>query len=249
MKEYDILQLSAYMDKQLDAAATAELERRLEQEPELRQYLEQLGAIEDDLRLELDSINDEPLPEALQQLLAEDAGSPAQPEGDNVVAFPNRRSRQFWPAAIAASITLGLGFIFGMNQYSANGPGSLMDQVLQPSGAFAQALDSQASGTAAPVGSSQIDMELSFVHHNGALCRQYLVHSQQSAIRSVSCKTDGQWKTVVMAPTVYAAADNTQYLPASAQETPAIISYLSEHMAGIPLNAEQERQQLEATAK
>lgn len=65
-------ELGAYLDEDLDAATRATLDRRLDANPDQREAVERIRLAEAELLVSLDTLLDDPLPDRLLALLAED---------------------------------------------------------------------------------------------------------------------------------------------------------------------------------
>ncbi|NNL86477.1 MAG: hypothetical protein HKP27_12535, partial [Myxococcales bacterium] len=91
--------LSAYLDGELDAAAAAELERRLEESPQLRERLAQLRAADAALA---GAPASEPSAELFSQIRARIAAEQS-PRRRRSAAKPNRIRRPFFGAAAAVA--------------------------------------------------------------------------------------------------------------------------------------------------
>ncbi|MCG8488806.1 MAG: hypothetical protein MI756_15130 [Chromatiales bacterium] len=259
MNEQDRLQLSAYVDGQLDPEQSDALEFRLQQEPELREYLDQLRATDATLCKAFDSINDEPLPEALQQLLKEDisqceagAESKFRPslikQLSSALSFLSPQQMPWLSPALAATVTLVVGYIFGVNQSGYDDRGGLISQDLQPSSELVDILSRSPSGSVIQVGqlpAVSILPELSFMDGSGYFCRQYIVQQNHQAFRGIACMADQQWQNQLLVPADLMPDDSTNYQPASAYSNPVISQYLEQHMQGIALGKVGEQQQLD----
>ncbi|TQV86239.1 hypothetical protein FKG94_01420 [Exilibacterium tricleocarpae] len=253
MNDDDKRLLSAYLDKQLSPETTAELERRLEQEPELRLYLDQIGATDEALYAAFDSINDDPLPAGLEQLLAQEEPAPVQ--SATVTSIASRRTSAdgtatavtsswwSWPVAMAASVAMALGVFIGMDMPSSELGNPMLSQTLQPSDALVRILSASPSGTFVQADNqAQFDVrpELSFIHNDGSFCRQYRIQDSQQAFVGIACAVDQQWENRLLAPSSPVPED--QYLPASGPAIPEVLhQYLGSHIKGVPLGGEEEQ--------
>ena len=260
MKDDDIVLLSAYMDRQLSPEETAELEQRFEREPELSRYLDQLGATDAALRTAFDSINADPLPAELEQLLTADTPAadkavvmpfPAtqRSRGDGAATAP--ASRWSWPVALAASVALAVGVFIGMDMPVSEFGNPMLSQALQPSDKLAQILSASPSGEVVQAGDRQqlsVRPELSFIHNDGSFCRQYRLQDSQQAFVGIACAVDRQWQNVLLAPTAAGALDQPLYQTASGPEASILGQYLERHMQGIALGAAEEQAQFDRLA-
>lgn len=245
MNKDDLELLSAYLDEELDPAETRALQQRLAQEPALQAQLDELKANDAALMDTFDAINQDPLPEGLANLLKE---APVEEPGDSgnkrVVALkPRRQTKLNWPAALAASITLALGFMIGQ-QYESNQrstPSPLLTQGLQPAKPLTQVLDHTHSGVEVMVDNISVLPELSFVRRDNTFCRQYRLRVGERGVRSIACLEQGQWSNVLSVQANTAKEDNPDYQAAAVGGDVLIHDYIRQYMQGIPLTTEQER--------
>lgn len=255
MNEQDRLQLSAYIDGQLDSEQRDALELRLQQEPDLKQYLDQLRATDATLFKAFDSITEEPLPEALQQLFSEDDSQLKSTSRSSLARKLSSMLSSLSPSqmpwlspALAATVTLVVGFIFGINQSGYDDRAGLISLNLQPSSELSNILNHSPSGSVNQVEelpAASILPELSFMDDSGYFCRQYLVQQNDQAYRGIACMANQQWQNQLLVPADIKPDNSTNYQPASTYGDPMISQYLEQHMQGIALGRKDEQQQLD----
>ncbi len=229
--------LSAYLDGELPAEARAALARRLGDDEALQRLLAAMERNDERLKNTFDSINSDPLPQGLSDLLAQDRAADtlqAAPVGAKMTLLTR------WPAALAASFTLALGVLIGQ-QFAGEAHVLEIDSI-QPSAHLAEVLNRRESGSIASYEGSDIHMELSFVRRDGAVCRQYSVYRGERGLRAISCRENSQWSNKVVTPATLAGAAQGSYVPANAEESQAINAYIAKVMAGVPLADEEERE-------
>jgi hypothetical protein len=235
--------LSALLDGALSHEDAAQLEHRLEREPELRARLEALERANTAVRDAYAGVVEEPLPKQLLDLLATSQAA------DNVVPLAPRQPRErrsfVLPTALAAGIALAIGVALGIViapgrqapdaiELAAEGgavaPGSALFEVLErvPS---AESRELSAGVTATPV--------LTFGTADGGYCREVELASTEGTTQMLACRRDGAWR---LAHTSYVVSTNTDgvFRPASGP-SPAIDAAIDELIDGAPIEGTAER--------
>lgn len=178
MNDFNDQELSAYLDQELTPARRAELEQALSQNAALQQRLQQLRAGNELARQYFATLDQQPLPQGLENLIRT-----ATPQPDNVVMLPVRR-RQPWLWATAASLLLATGLWW--QQQGAVGQAV--------NAGLAEVLDTQASGTVVAL-SPELRLEVlaSYQRADGSVCRQLLQHTPQASTPLSACYHKQQW--------------------------------------------------------
>ncbi len=237
----DLERLSRYVDGELPAAESRQLEARLRDEPMLRSVLVQLEGLNHQLR-DLLAERDE-VPGSVTALL-EDT-SVRQPEtedwGNNVVNFPGTpgaaaaTQRPRWAYAMAASFALvaAVSLVYNANQ----NPGLPGNDAL-----VSAALDTQPSGSdwMALGDGRELQPVLTFPHEDGSWCREYLLRGGSADWRSVACRQEGRW--VTQAAGLESFLDSSDaYRAAGAEDSASVAVFISQNAADIALGADEER--------
>ncbi len=185
--------LSAFLDGELPESQVQRLRERLAKDPVLADRLAELSATDEALVRHYSAIDERPLPEGLQKLLA-DSGtrseSEPQPETQSaqVIELPLwRRARQALSqhAGLAASVALALGF--GLAQI----PGTLISETGDSWQPVAQSLENLASGASLSLPDGrEITPRISFVNQQGQYCRQYRVIGPERSSENIACRTE-----------------------------------------------------------
>jgi hypothetical protein len=246
LKHTDDELLSSLLDGVLPPGEAAQLEHRLEREPELLARFEALQRANTAVRDAYAVVLDEPLPQKLIDLLATESTA------ENVVPFAARQPRGrpsfVSPTALAASIALaigvGLGIAFAPGRQAldaidlaaeggAVAPGTALFEMLEgvPS---AESRELSAGVTAIPV--------LTFGTADGGYCREVDVTSTAGTTQLLACRRDGAWR---LAHTSYVGNSTSDgvFRPASGP-SPAIDAAIDELIDGAPLDAAAERELL-----
>jgi hypothetical protein len=229
--------LMAYADGEVDAATRAIVEAAIRDDPEIRRRVAHHQALREVVKGAFAAVIDEPVP---QRLIAAARGAPA----GNVVDLagardaaaakaPRRRLRSWQPAAMAASLLLGLALGYlgwrGSNTLvtvSANGE-------LVAGAGLAEALSSQLSadhppGTVATTG-------LSFHAKTGDYCRMFSLTATH-ADSGLACREGGSWKIKVLARSPETSANSSGFRPAASAVSPAVRAAVEESIDGEPLD-------------
>ena len=238
---YSDEQLSAYLDGELLPEERQEIDQAGRTDADVAARLKELQQTDEMVRRAAASIDDRPLPAAVQALLEEPAGG-----ADNVVSLAERRSARpalGWVSALAASIALVVGFgagsQFGTDD-TATSPLRMTGPVADGSPLF-NVLEDGVSAT-----DHALDDDLSvrpvatFKAQSGQYCREFDIFAPDAATRAVACRTDGAWRvTIAIAGTASSGSTGT-YTPATGGTEAALDRYLNALIDGAALGAEEE---------
>jgi|GEM_PF-2028448 len=248
----DKLLASSYLDGELEAIDREKLEKRLQNEPDLQKYLEKISSNDRAMQQVFNEINSKPIPGAITKIL----GDSQHGEEETVLAGKTAKFRkskdpmhsfQYWPTAIAASVALIIGMYIGspIDQPRIVSQGELLTSAYEPTAELGEALSTLNSGSTLAIDKHILLPEFSFRRRDGALCRQYLLRRSSTGFRGIACMQNAQWSNVLLAPSMNIRRDNTEYLPAAAEDTSAIATYLKQQMSGIPLTGIEENAELD----
>ncbi len=212
--------VTAYVDGELDTAARAEFEARLRQEPALQSQVERAQRLRTLLQSSYAPVIDEPVPQRLKEALL-------RPKVESLdAARARRRWTPTWAqlGGIAASVVLGL----------------LIGQQIQPSatdslraqGELAQALNSKLSGE--KLGS--VSLGLSFMAKGGAYCRSFTTDDRAG----LACRDGEGWQLRQLVPALKTTTDSAEYRTAASTLPPALLAAMDELREGDVLDAKQE---------
>jgi len=237
LTDTDIELLSRYIDGELEADASRELERRLNAEPALQSTLVRMEELNQRLR---DALTERAnLPAAVTERLRQAA---TQGDTGQVLPFPRERIRTEgsprvpWQAALAASlvIAVALGLLLGTPDPQRPGlPGN--------DARVAKALDSRPSGSGwSTLGDGrELQPVLTFPHRDGHWCREFLLRGEESDWRAVACRVDGVWVTQAAGLEAFLDADSA-YRPAGASDAAPVAVFIDQNAADIALGREDE---------
>lgn len=183
--------LSAFLDGELPESQVERLRDRLAKDPALADRLAELSTTDEALVKHYSAIDERPLPDRLQQLLADsDTRSESETEAQSaqVIEFPLwRRARQALSehAGLAASVALALGF--GLAQVT----GSLAPDAGDSWQPVAHSLETLPSGASQSLsGGQEITARISFVNQQGQYCRQYRITGPEQSSENIACRTE-----------------------------------------------------------
>lgn len=230
----DDLQLAAYVDGELDAAAAASIEAQLAHDAALATRVARQRALRARLHAAFDPVLDEAVPARLVAAL----------EGRSGAATPIGAARQkpspatappLWWGAAAASVLLALlvGWMLPRD-------GALLvptSEGLLANGALEEALSAQASGAAA--GTAAVHVSLSFLASDGRYCRAF---SLPSGVDGLACRRDDRW---LVEATGRMARETGEYRQAGTPLSPSVVAAISSRQQGDVLTPDEERQQLD----
>lgn len=245
--------IQAYVDGQLDAAQSAQVEAAIAADPALAALCDRERRLRTQLREAFDPILQEPLPARFEALLrgAPSTASVADTQApDNVVAMPApgrasaaapaavrsapwRRSRPVY--ALAASIAL-LALSWGWWAQDG-GPVSMKDDALVARGALSRGLDRSLSS--APDATEHVRIGLTFRDRDGHVCRSFAM-SDDGAFSGLACREGAQWRVHML--DAGDAGGQGDLRQASVQIAPAVMAAIDGRISGDVFDADQERE-------
>ena len=190
--------LEAYCDGEASEADVRRIEAEMAGNPDLVAEVDRLFAQRAAVRAAYDDVLAAPVPDRTVDLirarLSAAPASAAAATADNVVAFPargaparGRLQQLWWPAAIAASLVVG---VFGGQRLAPQAP-------VRPDAApaaLAAALDQTPSGQARTVGAERFQVSLSFADHRGDPCRQFVLQGSARNLSGLACRRADGWR-------------------------------------------------------
>ena len=197
-------QLAAFMDGRCTDAEAEAIALALEQDPDLAVRAEALAGDFSEVRAAFDEVLSEPVPEAI--LAAATPRSNVVSLGDHRPGRPANRPSWFVPAAIAASLCIGVGIgsqVSGPSSAPAD-PALILTSsgTLAPSAALSDALSTRGSGSDTVLtGGTRVRPTLTFRDHQARLCRQFEVSTDKAATEALACRDGDQWNVMVTART------------------------------------------------
>jgi hypothetical protein len=237
--------LMAYVDGELDAAGRARVEAAMQQDPDIGKRIARHRALREKLHGAFAAVLEEPVPDRLiQAARGQRAEAPAENLARQGVVDlsvvreaaqrKNSAVRQTWqPAAIAASLLLGLGLGF----LAWHGPDSLIRPGagggLVAGAGLADALSTQLSDDRS---ANHIAIAgLSFRDKSGDYCRTFAL-TGPAASSGLACREGTHWGIKALAQATRAAANASNYRTAGSEDSPAIRAAVEESIVGEPLD-------------
>jgi hypothetical protein len=231
--------LMAYADGELDAATRASVEAAMQEDPEIRKRLARHRALRETMRGAFSAVLDEPVPDRLIQAARGQTAAPISAVVDlslaREAARPKNRTapRRWQPAAMAASLLLGLGLGF-LAWHGSGGliqPGSGGGLIARA--ALAEALSSQLSDDRAP---DRVAVAgLSFRDKSGDYCRTFSLSGSDASL-GLACREGTDWRVKALAQALQPAANSGIFRPAGSEDSPAIRAAVESSIDGEPLD-------------
>ncbi len=232
--------LMAYADGELDAAAGAAVEAAMQEDPEIAERVARHRALRETMRGAFSAVLNEPVPDRLVAAARGQKAAPGNAVTDLSVARETARRRSsaaprgWQPAAMAASLLLGLGLGFlawhgsrsALIQQDASGG-------LIAGATLAEALSSQLSGDQAVQRVAVAG--LSFRNKSGNYCRTFSL-TGTDASSGLACREGSDWRIEALAQSLRAAANSGNYRTAASEDAPAIRAAVEASIDGEPLD-------------
>lgn len=220
---FDPQTIAAFVDGELDEVAARRIEREAEHDAALAAEIARHRALKSALVQHYAPVADEPVPDRLRALLADD---------DKVVSLSARRATvrarfgaMHWGAMAAALI---LGLTVGLRPWMPAADVATDKGMLVAAGPLAEALDTQLASNQ-PAG-APVRIGLSFRDREGRYCRSF----ESANIDGISCREEGRWSL----ERTLRGQQSSDYRQASSGE---LASAAAQMMAGEPLDAAAER--------
>jgi anti-sigma factor ChrR (cupin superfamily) len=232
--------LMAYADGELDAAARASVEMAMQEDPEIGKRVARHRALREAMQSAFSTVLNEPVPERLIQAAHGQAAAQKSAVANLSIAREAARQgkpaapRRWQPAAMAASLLLGLGLGF----LAWHGPGGALIRSgaggrLVASATLADALSTQLSDDRSA--DRVVVAGLSFRNKSGDFCRTF--HSTGSdASSGLACREGTDWRIKALAQSPRAAANSGNFRTAASEDSPAIRAAVEGAIDGEPLD-------------
>jgi hypothetical protein len=231
--------LMAYADGELDAATRASVEAAMQDDPEIRRRVARHRALREKMQGAFSSVMNEPVPERLIAAARGQMAAPKSPVVDLSVARVAAQRKNLavplrWqPAAIAASLLLGLGLGF-LAWHEPNAlirPGA--GGGLVAGAALTEALSTQLSEDRS---ANRVAIAgLSFRDKSGDYCRTFSL-TQAAASSGLACREGSLWRIRALAQSPGAAPNSGNYRTAASEDSPAVRAAVEALIDGEPLD-------------
>jgi hypothetical protein len=231
--------LMAYADGELDATARASVEAAMQEDPEIRKRVARHRALRETMQGAFSAVLKEPVPE---RLLEAARGQGAAPKSTVVSLSLAREAarresaapRRWQPAAMAASLLLGLGLGYLAWHGSRTAliqPGA--DGGLIAGATLAEALSRQLSDDRSTERAAITG--LSFRDKSGEYCRTFSLTGTDTS-SGLACREGTDWRIKALAQAPRIAADSGNYRTAASQDSPVIRAAIEGSIDGEPLD-------------
>ena len=257
--------LTAYLDGELDAVKMSEVERQLEQSPDLSRQLERLRATDTALKQAYHDIDERPLPDAVLNMLESFPASQEQTAteetgNDTADVIPFRGKSKsvshtpIWQIAAAASVALVIGLGIGRSLFLPESTAPEQTLILakpgtgpvEPDSALFAVLENQPSAVPLTIDEQDGTVAtpvMSFESIDNRYCREFSITSTSGGTRGVACKGDNQWVVEITVATVgQPAVDAGSYQTASQAIAPVIDNAIQSMIKGEAFGSERETQ-------
>ncbi|WP_426358097.1 anti-sigma factor family protein [Pseudocolwellia sp. HL-MZ19] len=207
--------LSAFLDAELPEQQMEQIREALLEDDNLANRLADLAMVDEVIATKYDEINQQPLPAAINELLAaipEEKASvtaiqAAENFSENTASQPDLNTTHssesksnvvsLWqrtknstnkPFALAASIAVAAGLFATIFSQTNNLSGDNWQEV-------AQILEQKTSGNEQTLANGKtIKTQLTFNNQQGNFCRQYDVSSEKDIERNIACRVNQEWE-------------------------------------------------------
>ncbi|WP_076419870.1 hypothetical protein [Colwellia sp. UCD-KL20] len=202
--------LSAFLDAELPEQQMEQIRAALLEDDNLANRLADLAMVDEVIANKYDQINQQPLPAAINELLAAIPEDSAPVESikaaeqytdkaqavnkanhtnneSNVVSLWQRTKKSTnKPFAIAASVAVAAGLFATV--FTQSNTGNSWQEVVQ-------ILEQQTSGNEQVLANGQtIKTQLTFTNQQGDFCRQYDINNEQDIEHNIACRVNQQWE-------------------------------------------------------
>ncbi|TAM58394.1 MAG: hypothetical protein EPN49_12660 [Rhodanobacter sp.] len=242
MNSIDEDTLQAYVDGELDAAATARIDAALAHDDVLARRVQQARALRAQLQAAFDPVLDEPVPERLSALLrpapphTATAATPfVVPAGRRGFGAGRRRALRRWlmPAAVAASIAV---LAVGLWWRPGDGLVRVHDGRQFAAGALSDALDRALASEPDP--RAPISIGLSFRSADGHICRTFIDRTRPP-MAGLACHDNAGWSLPVLSAAEKPAGGELRQ--AASALPPDVQAAVDARIRGEAFDAQQER--------
>jgi hypothetical protein len=239
--------ISRFLDGELSASDMQAVRDEIASNDSFATRVEAMAITDNAVRTAYQAIDAEPLPATIAALLGDNPNSQNNIKNNiksniksNIVTLPAaRRWNRFIPGAVAACLTLGLGYTLMQSNHTLDTP--------EPTSvAWQQPLNTTPSGQPVTLTNGDtLRVNLTFNTSDGRTCRQFSLSNRSSASDNIACRqTDDHtapWQTLAHLPRP--ATENTiekqHYQTAS--RNAAVDSEIDKIIVGPVLSVQQEQ--------
>jgi hypothetical protein len=230
--------LMAYADGELDAAGRASIEAAMHDDPEIAKRVARHRALRETMQGAFAAVLQEPVPDRLIAAARGQTAAHQSAVADLSLAREAARRKastgpRWQPAAMAASLLLGLGLGF----LAWHGSGGLIQPGsgggLVANATLAEALSTQLSDDRAPARVAVTG--LSFRSKSGDYCRTFSLTGTEAS-SGLACREGTDWKIKALAQSPHTAANSGNFRTAASEDSPAIRAAVESSIDGEPLD-------------
>jgi hypothetical protein len=231
--------LMAYADGELDAASRASVEAAMQEDPEIGKRVARHRALREAMQGAFSAVLNEPVPDRLIEAARGQTAAPKSAVVNLSIAREAARQEKpaaprWQPAAMAASLLLGLGL--GFLAWHGSGGALIRPGAgggLIASATLAQALSSRLSDDRSA--DRVVFAGLSFRNKSGDYCRTFY-STGSDASSGLACHEGTDWRIKALAQLPRAAANSGNFRTAASEDSPAIRAAVEGSIDGEPLD-------------
>lgn len=246
MKDLDS-RLSAYLDGELSAAESQDIEALIASDPQAAARLQALATARADFETSSHEIDEIPMSASLAATLERLEDADEDRSDGNVIAFPVwQRAASFMKQhrAVAASVAVATGAMTlqtAIPAQVASVEGLPANGTLYADSGIGRVLEASASGTTESVGDGvTVTPRFTFASDDG-FCRVADTTSEAAQARFVACREDAGWRVAIATFSASTSGSpDAPYRTASQAGAESVETFLDSAMTNAPLGAQEE---------
>lgn len=248
--------LMAFVDGELSPDALNNIKQMVDQDAELQIRVHQLRQSRRLAQEAFDGLLTQPVPQRLLDAVYNTPMGEPLPDKAPVVslirASNNKKveSKSYWGYALAASVTLGVGIMIGMQLHLGDVSHPSLAQVdtglIPTNNPLFTALQQTPSLQAFPTAEGgSITPSISFSSLDGRYCREFEVVAEERVSIGVACRETSTWRVEVLLAAEQSTVSQQGYQTASGYSQQALDAVVDRLWSGEAYDAEQEQRLIE----
>ena len=231
-------QISAFLDGELDEAATEALARAVEADEALAARVERLGAANKAYVAAMSEIDRRPLSPGVEKILSAPPTAQVIQFRPKAIAGFLTEHRAIAASLLCAAAVWGLSSTLVSKSVDPMAPGP--DGTILASSPIHNALEGGSTGEVVKVAAgTTVTPRLTFASADGNFCRQFEVSAPGGTTSAIACREGAAWRTQVA---VFGGprSNPNDFQTASGARSPALEAFIDQHISGAPLTAAEE---------